>query len=102
MLGRDGFMPNATRIKYKDQGTCSWCPRPRYAAPDHTYALCYEHLTQSRANQAKRMDRPKLGLCRRCSKVVEYGRTLCEYHLDYEQKRILKSLDYNDNSPFMI
>ena len=93
MLGRDGFMPNATRIKYKDQGTCSWCPRPRYAAPDHTYALCYAHLTQSRVNQAKRTQRPFKGLCVRCSNPVEYQRTLCEYHLDYERNRVMQRGD---------
>ena len=95
-------MVNQTRIKYKAQGTCSWCHRPRYAATDHTYALCYEHLTQSRVNQAKRMNRPKIGLCRRCRDSAEPGRTLCEYHLEYERKRLIKNSDYIDNSKFII
>ena len=95
-------MVNQTRIKYKNQGTCSWCPRPRHITTDHTYALCHAHLTQSRVNQAKRMNRPKIGLCRRCRDYAEPGRTLCEYHLDYEQKRMVKSRNYNDNTSFMI
>ena len=99
---RDGLMANITRTKYKATGTCSWCPQPRYIAANHTYALCYKHLTQSRANQAKRMDRPKIGLCRRCKDYIEPGRTLCEYHLDYEQKRLIKNTNYIDNSKFIL
>ena len=99
---RDGLMANVTRIKYKTIGTCSWCPRPRHVTTTHTYALCYKHLIQSRANQAKRMDRPKIGLCRRCSDYTEPGRTLCGYHLDYEQNRLLKNTSYIDNSKFIL
>ena len=95
-------MSNQTRIKYKNQGTCSWCPRPRYIKAEHIYSLCKEHLTQSRVNQAKRMHRPKIGLCRRCRDYVEPGRTLCEYHLEYERKRIIKNNIYVDNSKFIL
>ena len=38
-MGRVGHMPNATRIKYKSIGTCSWCPRNKYINPDTGHAL---------------------------------------------------------------
>jgi len=95
-------MANQTRIKYKNQGTCSWCPRPRHVTTDHTYVLCYAHLTQSRVNQAKRMNRPQIGLCRRCRDYAEPGRTLCEYHLEYERKRLINNNTHVDNSKFII
>jgi len=92
-------MANTTRLKYKENGSCSWCPRPRYINNGHTYALCEKHQVASKKYQATRLERPKIGLCRRCRNYAEYGRTLCEYHLDYEQKRIAKTLDCGD---FMI
>ena len=81
---------NTTRIKYKAIGTCSWCPRNKYINPDtgHVYALCEKHRSDSQSTQRKRIDRPKKGLCVRCTKPIEYGRTLCEYHLDYERNRL--------------
>ena len=97
-MGRVGRMPNATRIKYKSIGTCSWCPRNKYINPDtgHIYALCENHHMQSTKNRQKRTQRPLQGLCVRCSKPIEYQRTLCEYHLAYERNRILNRVTTDD------
>jgi hypothetical protein len=84
-------MANTTRLKYKIAGTCLWCPKNKYMNPNtgYTYALCEYHYMQSTKTQQKRTQRPTRGLCVRCSKPVEYKRTLCEYHLYYERMRIL-------------
>ena len=87
-MERRSHMKNTTRIKYKDIGTCLWCPRPRYEFNGHVYALCEKHRSDSQSPQRKRIDRPKRGLCVRCTKPAEYDRTLCEYHLDYERNRL--------------
>jgi hypothetical protein len=94
----DGYMASITRRKYKAIGTCSWCPRIKYINPStgHVYALCEHHHMQSTKNRQKRTQRPFQGLCVRCSKSVEYQRTLCEYHLAYERNRILNRMTTDD------
>ena len=46
-------------------------------------------MTELKTNNAKRAERPKLGLCRRCRNPVVMNRTMCEYHLAYERNRTL-------------
>ena len=48
-------MKNPTRIKYKDMGTCLWCPKPRYEFNGHTYALCEKHRSDAQSTQRKRI-----------------------------------------------
>lgn len=81
-------MGNVTRLKYKQLNTCSWCPNPRHVFNDHVYALCEKHLIEQRNTSKRRKERPKIGLCTRCRNTIEYGKTMCSYHLDYEQKRL--------------
>ena len=76
-----------TRMKYRLNGTCLWCPKPRQVIEDRTYALCTKHMSELKNNNAKRSERPKQGLCRRCRNPVVMNRTMCEYHLAYERNR---------------
>ena len=46
-------------------------------------------MSELKNNNAKRADRPKQGLCRRCRNTVVMNRTMCEYHLAYERNRTL-------------
>ena len=46
-------------------------------------------MSELKTNNAKRADRPKQGLCRRCRNPVKPNRTMCEYHLTYERNRTL-------------
>ena len=78
-----------TRSKYRLMGTCLWCPKPRHTIEDKIYALCTKHMNDSKINSAKRSNRPKQGLCRRCRNPVVMNRTMCEYHLTYERNRTL-------------
>jgi len=78
-----------TRMKYRLMGTCLWCPKPRQIIEDKTYALCIKHMVELKTNTAKRADRPKQGLCRRCRNTVVMNRTMCDYHLTYERNRTL-------------
>ena len=71
-------------------GTCLWCPKERHTEDDKTYALCSKHMTELRTNSAKRSDRPKQGLCRRCRNPVKPDKTMYEYHLQYERNRLMK------------
>ena len=71
-------------------GTCLWCPKERHTEDDNTYALCSKHMTELRTNSAKRSERPKQGLCRRCRNPVKPDKTMCEYHLQYERNRLMK------------
>ena len=79
-----------TRMKYRLMGTCLWCPKERHTEDDKTYALCSKHMIELRTNNAKRSDRPKQGLCRRCRNPVKPDKTMCEYHLQYERNRLMK------------
>ena len=78
-----------TRMKYRLMGTCLWCPKPRQIIEDKTYALCIKHMVELKTNTAKRSNRPKQGLCRRCRNTVVMNRTMCDYHLTYERNRTL-------------
>ena len=78
-----------TRSKYRLMGTCLWCPKPRQTIDEKIYALCVKHMVDLKTNTAKRSDRPKQGLCRRCRNPVVMNRTMCEYHLTYERNRTL-------------
>ena len=78
-----------TRSKYRLMGTCLWCPKPRQIIDEKIYALCIKHMVDLKTNTAKRSDRPKQGLCRRCRNPVVMNRTMCEYHLTYERNRTL-------------
>ena len=44
-------------------------------------------MSELKNNNAKRAERPKQGLCRRCRNPVVMNRTMCEYHLAYERNR---------------
>ena len=79
-----------TRMKYRLMGTCLWCPKERHIEDNKTYALCSKHMIELRTNNAKRSDRPKQGLCRRCRNPVKPDKTMCEYHLQYERNRVMK------------
>jgi len=79
-----------TRMKYRLMGTCLWCPKERHTQDNKTYALCSKHMIELRTNNAKRSDRPKQGLCRRCRNPVKPDKTMCEYHLQYERNRVIK------------
>ena len=79
-----------TRMKYRLMGTCLWCPKERHTEDNKTYALCSKHMIELRTNNAKRSDRPKQGLCRRCRNPVKPDKTMCEYHLQYERNRVMK------------
>ena len=77
-------------MKYRLMGTCLWCPKERHTEDDKTYALCSKHMTELRTNSAKRSERPKQGLCRRCRNPDKPDKTMCEYHLQYERNRLMK------------
>ena len=78
-----------TRMKYRLMGTCLWCPKPRQIIDEKIYALCIKHMDELKIKNAKRSDRPKQGLCRRCRNTVVMNRTMCDYHLTYERNRTL-------------
>ena len=44
-------------------------------------------MNDLKINSAKRSNRPKQGLCRRCRNPIKPNRTMCEYHLTYERNR---------------
>ena len=87
-----------TRLKYRMTGTCLWCPKPRHTENNKTYSLCTKHMNEQRQNSAKRSDRPKQGLCRRCRNPVKPNKTMCEYHLAYERNRVMKNRTNGDKA----
>ena len=63
----------ATRTKYKEQGSCSWCPQPRHYSDTKKrhLSLCTKHWQMERANKKKSNDLKKeLGLCHQCGKPL--------------------------------
>jgi len=63
----------ATRTKYKEQGSCSWCPQPRhYSDTKQRYlSLCTKHWQMERVNKKKSNDlKRELGLCHQCGKPL--------------------------------
>ena len=68
-----------TRDKYKQQGTCTWCPQPRHYSENRKryLTLCTKHWQMERANKKKSNDLKKeLGLCHQCGRPVEQGSSL--------------------------
>ena len=63
----------ATREKYKQRGSCSWCPQPRHYSDtkQRHLSLCTKHWQMERANKKKSNDLKKeLGLCHQCGKTL--------------------------------
>jgi len=62
-----------TRAKYKQQGTCTWCPRPRHYSETRSrfLVLCTKHWQMERiAKKKSNALKKELGLCHQCGKPL--------------------------------
>ncbi len=70
----------STRLKYKEAGSCLWCPAPRHYSDKlkRHLKLCTKHNEAERANKKRRLQRLRSeGKCHDCGSVTGTAYSRC-------------------------
>jgi len=85
-------MENAsTRKKYKEAGSCLWCPSPRHYSEQRKrhLKLCTKHNEAERANKKRRLDRLRSeGKCHNCGQLTGTAYSRCNDCRDKDKARL--------------